>query len=148
MSGKIRRREKPLKTFGISGWRPPAALHVATTNPSGSGGDANLVAGTVITRHRAHGVSAMSVVIAGRSRVVAVGIGAGEVRISRVNGIMPVVIMIGVGAVPAPVVMDERGMIPLVAGILATDHDTLTGIAQCPHIGGVDLGNVPFQRRG
>ena len=98
----ICRGDHKLETFRISCGRTVASIHVATAYPFRAGSNADLVSGTVIADDRADGVGAMPVVIARRRRVVTART---EVRRSniRVNGVVPVVIMIAYRAVPAPV---------------------------------------------
>ena len=102
---EIRRCEKPLKTFQISGGRSPTAFHVAAAYPFGSGRHADLVARAIVADHGAHGMRAVGIIIARRGQIIAAGIVAGVVGIGAVDGVVPVVIMIGVGAVPPPVVI-------------------------------------------
>ena len=63
-----------------------------------------------------------------------------------VDGIMPVVIVIGVLTVPAAVVRFERVMCPARASIGPTDRDSLTLEAQRPHIRRVRIIDARFNR--
>jgi len=60
------------------------------------------------------------------------------------NGIVPVVIMVGRGAVPTAIFSFECGVIPLATGILSAYHSPLTGVARCPNLGRVDFFDVPL----
>ena len=92
----------------------------------------------IVTHHGAHGVGAMPTVITGGGRILATEPAA------TVDGIMPVVIVIRRGAVPAAILTDERGVIPLIAGILATHHDALPPDALLPQLRSRDLDEVPL----
>jgi hypothetical protein len=78
-------------------------------------------------------------VVAWRLRIVAAGI-VGRV----VDRIVPVAVVDGIAAVPAAVMRLQRGVIPAVARVLAGDDDALTGVAERPQRGRVDLGNAVF----
>ena len=71
----------------------------------------------------------MAIIIARERRIV-------PARISNavVDGIMPVVIVIGGDSVPAAVVRLERVMRPALAGISASNRDSLAPETQRPYI--------------
>ena len=83
---------------------------------------------------------AMPVIVAGGRRIHA----AATAVSSGVDGIVPVVVVVGRRAIPAAVLALQRGVIPLVAGVLPADHDPLAGEARGPHIRRVDFGDVPL----
>ena len=60
------------------------------------------------------------------------------------NRIVPVIVVIGAGAVPAAVLVLQRRMLPVIAGILSAHDDSLTSVAQRPDIISVDLLDVPL----
>ncbi len=81
----------------------------------------------------------MAVIVAGFR-----GVWSADDATAAVDGIVPVVVMMGGGAVPSPVLVDQRRVVPIVAGVLSTDHNGLAGIAHSPNIGCADVADVPF----
>jgi hypothetical protein len=74
-------------------------------------------------------MSAMAIIIARERRIVTTGITS-----AIVNGIMPVVIVIGGDSIPAAIVRLERIMRPALAGISASNRDSLAPETQRPYI--------------
>ena len=64
------------------------------------------------------------------------------------DGIVPTVVVAGRRAIPAAVLALQRGVIPLVAGVLPADHDPLAGEACGPHLRRADPGDVPLDGVG
>ena len=62
------------------------------------------------------------------------------------NGVVPVVVVIGVYSVPAAIVRLERIVCPANAGIGAGNHDTLPGETQRPHLRRVCVIDAWFDR--
>ena len=60
------------------------------------------------------------------------------------NGIVPVVVVVHVLAVPAAVMALQRRMVPLHAGIGAGHDQAFTAISQVPDVGSLDARNVPL----
>ena len=84
---------------------------------------------------------AMPVVVARERRIIAA-------RISNavVDGIMPVVIVIGGDSVPAAVMRLQRVMCPTLASICAANCDSLPSEPQRPDIRRVRVGDARFNR--
>ena len=113
-------------------------VHVTAADPARPRRHAHLVAGAVIAYHRAHGVRAVTVVIAGHGRV-----GGTEVWGSLVNRIVPGVVVIGAGAIPAVVLLVDGRVTPVVAGVLTADDGALTGVTGGPDLRH-DLQDIPL----
>ncbi len=60
------------------------------------------------------------------------------------DGVVPVVVVVGGSAVPATILVDERRVVPIVAGVLPADDETLAGVAQRPHLRRADVLDIPF----
>ena len=127
------RGEKELETLQVGCRAAPASIHIATADPGSARSHADLIASTVVSDGRAHRVGPMSIIITGLGRISAADTTAA------VDGVMPVVIVAGAGTVPATILLLERRMKPIIAGVLPPDHEPLTGIPHRPHIVGVDL---------
>src|SRR5690606_37789039 len=87
------------------------------------------------------GMGAVAVVVAGNLRT---GATAG---VGRVHAIVPVVVVVGGGAVPAAIVRLQRVVLPADAGVLPRDDHALAGNALGPDRGCVDFVDAPFGRR-
>jgi hypothetical protein len=74
-------------------------------------------------------MSAMPIVVAGERRIV-----PARVADAVVDGIVPIVIVVGVLSVPAAVVRLERVMGPALAGIRAGHRNSLAAKPERPHI--------------
>ncbi len=64
---------------------------------------------------------------------------------ARVDGVVPVVVVV---AGTAPVLVDEGGVVPEIAGVLAGNDGAAAGDAEGPDIVGVDQGDVPLDGVG
>src|SRR5439155_16327923 len=100
--------------------------------------DADLVVGTVVTRRRAGGVRAVTVVVARRYRVEPARVRAVAVDVA-VDRVVPVVVVVGDAAVPAAVMRLEGVVGPAHARLLVADHDSLAGEAHRPELESVHL---------
>ncbi len=96
---EIGRGDKPLETFAVGGGRAVALIHIPAANPFRPRGDANLVASVVVTEHRAHRMGTMPVVVARLGRI------GRAIGIAGMDGVMPVVVMISVQAIPAAILI-------------------------------------------
>ncbi len=139
LARQVRRRDHELEALAVAGGRAGALVHVAAGHPLRAGGDADLIAAAVGADGAAGGVRAVEVVVARLLRVVAAGV-AGAV----VDGVPPVVIVVGRGAVPAAILRLERVVRPAHAGVLAGDDDALAGVAQGPDGGRVHVLHAPL----
>lgn len=92
------RRKEPFHALEVSGRCAVASIHVTTTDPFRERCHPNLVAHAVIPNCRPHRMRAMPNVIARKRRVIAAGISDAVV-----DGIMPVVVVIGHNSIPAAV---------------------------------------------
>ena len=73
-------------------------IHVPTTDPFREGRHPNLVSHRVVANRCAHRMRAMTVIVARKWRIIAAGISNAVV-----NGVMPVVVVIGCDSIPAAV---------------------------------------------
>src|SRR5205823_13398178 len=89
----------------------------------------NLIAGAIVANHSANGMGPMTVVIARLRRIIPARI-TGAV----VDGVMPVVVVIGVLSVPTAVVRLQRIVCPALARVGSGYRNSLSSKAQCPHI--------------
>ena len=78
---------------------PLPCVHVAATNPLCAGGHPDLVASAVIADRGACGMRAVKEIIARERRIV-----TARIATAVMNGVVPIVIVIGVHAVPAAIV--------------------------------------------
>jgi len=58
--------DEPLIAFGIGGRRTHPLTHVPAADPARAGRHADAIGGAIVADHGAHGVRAMTVVVAGR----------------------------------------------------------------------------------
>ncbi len=121
---------------------PTALVHVAATDPLCAGRHPDLVATAIVADRGAHGVGSVEEVIARHGRVVAARVAAAVV-----DGVMPVVVVIGGDSIPAAVVRLERVMRPANAGIGACDDNSLAGESERPDIRRVRVSDSRFDRR-
>ena len=96
---------------------------------------------SVVTDHRARGVRAVSLVVARERRIV-----PARVTDAVMNGVVPVVIVIGVLSVPAAVVRLERVMRPAHAGVRAGDDNVLSGKPERPYLRRMRVIDARFDR--
>ncbi len=133
-------RYEKLETLDVGRGSAVSHVHIAAANPARAGRDADLIAPAVIADDGAHRVRAVAVVIAGFGRIGPAGASPAMDRV------VPVIVVGGGDAVVAPVLVDQRRMVPIVAGILPGDDDTLAGVAQRPDVVGVDTLYAPLNR--
>src|SRR5690606_9441174 len=119
-----------------------ASFHVAAADPARLRRHPDLVAGAIVAHHRAHGVGAVIVVIAGRNSIQTAWVAACANQ--GVDRIVPVVVVLGTAAVPAAITVLQGSMIPPVTGVLAGDHHALTTVSLRPGCRCVDAGNAPL----
>ena len=123
------RRKEPFHALHVSGRRAVADIHVTATNPLCAGRHPYLVTHTVIADCRAGGVRTVEVIIAREGRIVPAGIADAVM-----NGVVPIVIVIGSDSVPAAVVRLERIMRPPLARIGAGHYNILARESKRPHV--------------
>ena len=122
--------QEPVEALGVGGRRSGSVvIHVPAADPFRPGRHANLVRAAVIADHGAHGVRAVPVHITRHGRI------ARQVSSVVVDGVMPVVIVIGRQPIPAAVLVFQRRVIPVVAGILPGDDHALAGDSPPPKPG-------------
>ena len=135
------RRKKPFHALEISGRCAVTLIHVTTTDPFRFWRHANLVTRAVIANCRTDRMRAMTKVVARKRRIIAAGISNAVV-----NGVMPVVIVIGCDSIPATVMRLQRVMCPTLTGISAADCNSLASESQRPDIRRVRVGDVRLDR--
>ncbi len=92
-------------------------------------------------------MGAVTVVVAGDGRILAAGCIIVGILID-MDGVVPAIVVVSLGAVPAAVLLFEGGVVPEVAGVLPADDGALALEAEVPDFGGVDFGDVPFDGGG
>jgi hypothetical protein len=137
----VRRQEK-FHALDVPGWCAIAHIHVTATNPLCAGRHADLVGAAIIANGCPNGVRSMEEIVARLGRVVATG-----VAYAVVNGIVPVLIVIGVCSVPTAVVRLERVMRPTNAGIRACNDDSFPLESKRPHVRRMRVINSGLDRR-
>ena len=137
------RGKKPFHAFEVSGWRAITLIHVTTTDPFRCGRHANLVTHAVIANCRANRMRAMANVVARKRRIIAAWISNAVV-----DGVMPVVIVIGRDSIPAAVLRLQRVVCPTLTSIRAANGNSLASEPQRPDIRRVRVGDVRFDRLG
>jgi len=123
------RRQEPFHALDVSCRRAVAHIHVAATDPLRTGRHPDLVAHAVIADRCACGVAAMKEVVARKLRII-----PARVADAVMNGVVPVVIVIGGYSVPAAIMRLKRVMRPANTGIGARNHNVLPGESQCPYL--------------
>ena len=106
-----------------------------------AGRHADLVAHAVIANCSPDRMRAMANVVARKRRIIAAGISNAVV-----NGIMPVVVVIGRDSVPAAIVRLERVMCPALTSICAANRDSLASETQRPYIRRVRVSDARLDR--
>src|SRR5207249_1829434 len=135
------RGKKPFHALEVSRRCTVTLVHVTATDPLGSGRYSDLIAQAVIANCRPHGMRAVANVIARERRIVAAGISEAVV-----NGVMPVVVVIGVLPVPTPVVRLECVVRPALTRISSADGYSLTPKTERPHIRCVGVSDTRLNR--
>ena len=133
--------KEPLHTFDIPRRRAKVCVHVAATDPLCAGRHPNLVTLSVITYHGAGGVRPVSLVVAWEGRIV-----SANIPNAVMNGIMPVIIVIGVLPVPPTVMRLERVVRPALTGIRVGDDDSLSREPKRPYLRRVRVIDTGFNR--
>ena len=106
-----------------------ALVQVTATNPLRAGRHPDLVTHAIIADRGAEGVATVEEIVARKGRIV-----PARVADAVVDGVMPIVIMIGVHAIPASIVRLKRAMRPAITRICAGNHDILPGESQGPYL--------------
>ena len=135
------RRKEPFHALEVSGRCAVALIHVTTADPFREGRHPNLIAHVVIANRSPDRMRAMTNIIARKRRIIAA-------RISNavVDGVMPVVIVIGRDSIPAAVVRLQRVVCPTLTSICAANRNSLASEPQRPDIRRVRVGDVRFNR--
>ena len=133
------RRKEPFHALEVSGRCAVALIHVTTSDPFREGRHPNLVTHAVIANCSPDRMRAMTVVVARKRRIIAA-------RISNavVDGVMPVVVVIGCDSIPASVLRLQRVVCPTLTSICAANCNSLASEPQRPHIRRVRVGDVLF----
>ena len=118
------------------------SIYHAAGDPLCAGRHPNLVTSAVVADHGACGVAAVGMIVAREWRIV-----AARIAYAVMNGVMPVVIVIGGLSVPAAVVRFKRVMRPANTGIGAPNNNSLAGETEVPNLRRVRVINSWFNRR-
>ena len=135
------RRKEPFHALDVSGRCAVPLVYVAATDPLRAGRHPNLVAHAVVADRSAYRMRAMPVVVAGERRIV-----PARVADAVVDGIVPVVIVIGSLSVPAAIMSLERVMSPALTSVRASHRNSLTSEPQRPHIRRVRVSDARLDR--
>ena len=135
------RRKEPFHALEVSGRCAVALIHVTTSDPFREGRHPNLITHAVIANCSPDRMRAMTKVVARKRRIIAA-------RISNavVNGVMPVVVVIGCDSIPAAVLRLQRVVCPTLTSICAANCNSLASESQRPDIRRVRVGDVRFNR--
>jgi hypothetical protein len=112
------------------------------TDPLCAGRHPDLVTLSVIADHGAGGMRSVSIVITGKRRIEAARIGGAVV-----DGIVPVIIVIGILPVPPAVMRLESVMGPADARVCAGNDNALPGEPLRPYLRRVRIIDPGFDRR-
>jgi len=118
-----------LHALDIPGRRAYVRVHVMATDPLCAGRHSDLVTLSVIADHGAGGMRAVSIVITRKRRIEAARIGRPVV-----DGIVPVIIVIGILAVPPTVMRLQSVMGPADTGVCTSDDNLLSCEALGPYL--------------
>src|SRR5438132_7510800 len=124
---RVGRKEK-FHALDVPGGCAIVLVHVSATDPLGTGRHSDLVGAVIVDDRCANSVSAVAQIITGLGRVVTAGVADAVV-----DGVMPVVIVIGICSVPTTVMRLERVMSPANTGVGASHHYSLASKAECPY---------------
>src|SRR5262249_42581993 len=140
LTAEVGRGDEELKALGIPSGRAVPLVHVSACNPLSAGRDSHLIASPIVSDHCSHGMGAMGdeIVIAGEGRVWAAG------SATAVNGVVPIVVVVGNGSVPAAIMPNEGRMVPLDPRVPAGQHHALSCKSLSPDIRSMDLKHVPL----
>ena len=137
------RGKKPFHAFEIPGWRAIALIHVTTTDPFRCWRHADLVTHAVIANCRSDRMRAMANIVARKRRIIAAWISNAVV-----DGVMPVVVVIGRDSIPAAVMRLQRVVCPTLTSICAANGNSLAPEPQRPDIRRMGVGDVRLDRLG
>ena len=135
------RRKEPFHALEVSGRCAVALIHVTATDPFRAGRHPNLIAHAVIANCRPDRMRAMAVIVARERRIIAAGISNAVV-----NGVMPVVVVIGRDSIPAAVMRLQRVVCPALTSISAANRNSLASEPQRPDIRRVRVGDARLNR--
>ena len=130
-----------MHALDIPGRRAYVRVHVMATDPLCAGRHSDLVTLSVITDHGAGGVRPVSLVVAREGRIV-----SANIPNAVMNGIMPIIIVIGVLPVPPTVMRLERVVRPALTGIRVGDDDSLPVEPERPNLRRVRVIDTGFNR--
>src|SRR5438045_3681082 len=120
----VRRQEK-FHALDVSGRCAVTLVHVTAANPLCAGRHSDLVAPAVVADRCAGGVSSVEKVIARLGRVVTAGIADAVV-----DGVMPIVVVVGDNSIPAAVMRFKRVMRQELTSIVARQDDILPVVSR------------------
>ena len=135
------RRKEPFHALDVSGRCAVALVHVTTADPFRQGAMPiwlPMPSSPIAVPDR---MRAMTEVVARKRRIVAAGISNAVV-----NGVMPVVVVIGCDSVPAAVVRLQRVVRPTLTSICAANCNSLASEPQRPDIRRVRVSDVRLDR--
>ena len=136
------RRQKKFHALDVSGRCAVTLVHVTAANPLCARRHSDLVASAVVADRCACGVGAVEVIVARLWRIV-----AARIADAVMDGVMPIVIVIGGYAVPAAIVRFKRIVCPTLASIGARHHDILSVESERPHIRRMRVNDSRLNRR-
>ena len=136
------RRKEPFHALEISRRCAVTLIQVTATDPLCAGCHPNLVARAIVADRGAYGMRAMPIVIARKRRIVAAGIPDAVV-----NGVVPIVVVIGHGSIPTAVMRLDCVMSPAESGVGARDNYALTSEPEGPDRRRVRVSNARLNRR-
>ena len=137
---RVRGQEK-FHAFDVSSRGAGTLVHVAASDPLCPGRHSNLICAAVVTNSDASSGATMVVVIARLWRIGTANDAAG------MNGVMPVVIMIGRYPIPATVVRFKRVMRPANTSIGAPYHNILAVKSERPDVRRMRVNDSRLDRR-
>src|SRR5215470_3830831 len=111
------------------------AVHVPASDKFSARRDADLINGAIGPDRRSQSMGAVIIVIAWRGRIE-----SADASLT-VNAVVPVVIVTGVDAVPAAVLISQGRVIPHHAGVLTADDHSLSREAERPDFRRADVIN-------
>ena len=133
--------DEELEALGVSGRGAVALIHISATDPLCPRSHSNLVARSTVAHCRAGGVRPVAVIIT-EGQVVWAARSA-----SRVDAVVPIVIVISSNSIPATVMRFQRIVRPAHAGVLVAYYNPLPSEAHCPDLRGVHILHAPLDAR-